>query len=111
MGGMWRRPKLRPEFEATPEPAIYLTPETLAPTEGPLPTIVERGHATVTKILDTLRRDEIALVGEIADREKRLRETRVSIEAFELAEEKLSAGADRHLHSANSNAADGPEAA
>jgi hypothetical protein len=98
---------------AVVEPSIELSPETLAPTESPAPTVIDLGLGLTDKLLRDLTTKKATLISEIAERQKKLRETEAAIEAFQLADAKLTAFAEepRHLHSANSNAADGPEAA
>jgi hypothetical protein len=97
---------------AVVEPSIELSPETLAPTESP--SVVDLGLGLTEKLLRDLTSKKATLISEIAERQKKLRETEAALEAFQLADAKLTAFNDeprQHLHSANSNAADGPEAA
>lgn len=84
---------------AAVDAAVHLTPADLAPTADPSPTILDRGMASVSKLLGDLRREEITLEVEIAERAERLRQTRIAIAAFDTAERMLGAG-DEEQHPA-----------
>ena len=55
-------------------------------------TLLETSSEHVQHILHRLRADETKLVQVIEERQERLRQTRISIEAFTLAEGRLSDG-------------------
>ncbi|MER8532090.1 hypothetical protein NKH61_05310 [Mesorhizobium sp. M1005] len=62
---------------------------------GPEPDILNRTANVIDGVLDQARGDRLRLEDEIADRQERLRQTIVAIEAFEAAAKHLDDGYDR----------------
>ncbi|MCO5085112.1 MAG: hypothetical protein M9939_26450 [Mesorhizobium sp.] len=78
-------------FSPLTRDVVDLQPEEIQPDAAPA-SLLDRGRASVSGMLDRFRADERALVADIEDRTERLRQTRVAIEAFEAADKILIAG-------------------